>query len=140
MNVHIRTLALCIILFFCSLPYGFGQKMFFRNYTVTDGLCSNTIWDIEQDEQGYMWFGTKYGLNRFDGYEFKSFQFDKNVPGTIGNNFIRKIFRYNNKTFWIGTDEGIYVFDLELQKFHLFNRLGKIFINDIFKSKDGKIW
>jgi signal transduction histidine kinase/ligand-binding sensor domain-containing protein/CheY-like chemotaxis protein len=117
-----------------------GQKMFFRNYTVSDGLCANTIWDIEQDEQGFMWFGTKYGLNRFDGYEFKSFQFNKNVEGTIGNNFIRKIFKYDKSTFWIGTDEGIYIFDLKTEKFKLFKPLDKIFINDIFKSKTGKIW
>lgn len=117
-----------------------AQKMFFRNYTVSDGLCANTIWDIEQDEQGFMWFGTKYGLNRFDGYEFKSFQFNKNIQGTIGNNFIRKIFKYDKFTFWIGTDEGIYIFDLKTEKFKLFEPLGKIFINDIFKAKTGKIW
>lgn len=117
-----------------------AQKMFFRNYTVSDGLCANTIWDIAQDEQGFMWFGTKYGLNRFDGYEFKSFQFNKNVAGTIGNNFIRKIFKYDNFTFWIGTDEGIYIFDLKTEKFKLFAPLGKIFINDIFRSKKGQIW
>ncbi len=134
--------AFAIFLFCCLfvVQTGFAQNIFFRNYTVTDGLCANTIWDIEQDEQGYMWFGTKYGLNRFDGYEFKSYQHHKDIPGSIGNNFIRKIFKYDQKTFWIGTDEGIYLFDLETEKFALFKPLGKIFINDIIRAANGEIW
>lgn len=119
---------------------GFGQKIFFRNYTVTDGLCANTIWDVEQDEQGYMWFGTKYGLSRFDGYNFKSYQHNKKNPASIGNSFIRKIFKYDRKTFWIGTDEGVYVFDLETEQFSLFKPLGKLFINDIIRLRSGEIW
>lgn len=134
--------AFALLLFFSLLgaTQSLAQKVFFRNYTVTDGLCANTIWDIEQDEQGFMWFGTKYGLNRFDGYEFKSYQFKKDVPNSIGNNFIRKIFKYSPYTFWIGTDEGIYIFDLKTEKFNLFKPLNKIFINDIFSAKDGSIW
>lgn len=117
-----------------------GQKILFRNYTVTDGLCANTVWDVEQDDQGYMWFGTKYGLSRFDGYNFKSFQANKKIPGSIGNSFIRKIFKYDSKTFWIGTDEGVYVFDLQTEKFSLFEPLRKLFINDIIRQVSGEIW
>lgn len=135
-----KTYFVILTLVCLAFQESFAQKMFFRNYTVSDGLCANTIWDIEQDEQGFMWFGTKYGLNRFDGYEFKSFQFNKNIEGTLGNNFIRKIFKYDQFTFWIGTDDGIYIFDLKTEKFKLFEPLGKIFINDIFRSKLGQIW
>ncbi|WP_029284670.1 hybrid sensor histidine kinase/response regulator transcription factor [Pedobacter sp. R20-19] len=117
-----------------------AQKIFFRHYTVSDGLCANTIWDIEQDDQGYMWFGTKYGLSRFDGYDFKSFQFQKGIPGSLGNNFIRKIFKYDAKTFWIGTDEGIYIFNLETEKFSLFKPLQHFFINDVIRARNGDIW
>ncbi|TCD08434.1 response regulator [Pedobacter frigidisoli] len=135
-----RALALLLFFGFFAVQPALAQKIFFRHYTVTDGLCANTIWDIEQDDQGYMWFGTKYGLSRFDGYNFKSFQYQKGVVGSLGNNFIRKIFRYDAKTFWIGTDEGIYIFNLETEKFALFAPLKNIFINDIIKSKDGAIW
>jgi len=135
-----RAIALLLFfsLFLTQAPL--AQKIFFRHYTVTDGLCANTIWDIEQDDQGYMWFGTKYGLSRFDGYNFKSFQYQKGVAGSLGNNFIRKIFKYDTKTFWIGTDEGIYIFNLETEKFTLFAPLGHFFINDIIRSKNGDIW
>jgi signal transduction histidine kinase/ligand-binding sensor domain-containing protein/DNA-binding response OmpR family regulator len=135
-----RAFALLLFLSFCFSQTSFAQKIFFRHYTVTDGLCANTVWDIEQDAQGYMWFGTKYGLSRFDGYHFKSFQYQKDNPGSLGNNFIRKIFKYNARTFWIGTDEGIYTFDLETEKFTLFKPLNKLFINDIFRAKNGDVW
>nr|WP_294897221.1 two-component regulator propeller domain-containing protein [uncultured Pedobacter sp.] len=118
----------------------FAQKIFFRNYTVMDGLCANTIWDIEQDDQGFMWFGAKYGLNRFDGHEFKSYQVDKKNKNSIGNNFIRKIFKYDAQTFWIGTEEGLYIFDLTKETFTLFKPLGKNFINDIFRDSKKNIW
>ncbi len=118
----------------------FSQKIFFRNYTVMDGLCANTVWDIEQDEQGFMWFATKYGLNRFDGHEFKSYKFDKKNNKSIGNNFIHKIFKYDAKTFWIGTEEGLYIFDLSNETFKLFKPLGKIFVNDIYRDSKNKIW
>jgi ligand-binding sensor domain-containing protein/signal transduction histidine kinase/AraC-like DNA-binding protein len=135
-----RALALLFCFCLCFANNLLAQKFFFRHYTVTDGLCANTIWDIEQDDQGYMWFGTKYGLSRFDGYNFKSFQHQKGVAGTIGNNFIRKIFRYDPKTFWIGTDEGIFIFNLETEKFTPFKPLQNYFINDIIRTSDGEVW
>jgi signal transduction histidine kinase/ligand-binding sensor domain-containing protein/DNA-binding response OmpR family regulator len=135
-----RTMFLLLFFSFFIFQVAYAQKIFFRHYTVTDGLCANTIWDIEQDDQGYMWFGTKYGLSRFDGYNFKSFQHQKGVPGSLGNNFIRKIFKYDEQTFWIGTDEGIYVFNLETEKFTRFEPLQQLFINDIIRTKNGDIW
>lgn len=136
----LKKLIFLFLFSFLSFNWLFAQKIFFRNYTVMDGLCANTIWDIEQDEQGFMWFGTKYGLSRFDGHEFKSYQFDKKNPKSIGNNFIRKIFKYNDHTFWIGTDNGIYVFDLRTEVFKLFLPIGNKFINDIFRDSKQNIW
>lgn len=116
------------------------ERIHFRNYTVTDGLKSNTIWAISQDEQGYMWFGTKDGLSRFDGYQFKSFKFDKHNPSSIGNNFIRKIFKYDAKTYWIGTEEGLYILDLETEAFHRFDTLGTHLVFDIMRDHRGYLW
>lgn len=136
----IKKLSIVFLFALLVVKASYAQKIFFRNYTVTDGLCANTIWDIEQDAQGFMWFGTKYGLNRFDGHEFKSYQFDKKNSKSIGNNFIRKIFKYDAQTFWIGTDEGIYIFDLKTETFKLFALIGEKFINDIFRDSQQNIW
>jgi len=118
----------------------FAQQIQFRNYTVTEGLNSNTVWTIQQDAQNYMWFGTKEGLTRFDGYQFKSFKFDKRNFSSIGNNFIHKIFTYNAKTSWIGTEEGLFILNLEKETFERFKPLQDYFVNDILKDNRGNIW
>ena len=48
-----------VIMIMLTCQQAHAQQILFRNYSVKDGLCSNTIWNIEQDEKGYMWFGTK---------------------------------------------------------------------------------
>jgi ligand-binding sensor domain-containing protein/signal transduction histidine kinase/DNA-binding response OmpR family regulator len=137
---HLR-LTILVGLIFCFWgKISAQERILFRNYTVTDGLKSNTIWTISQDEQGYMWFGTKDGLSRFDGYQFKSFKLDKTNPSSIGNNFIRKIFKYDAKTYWIGTEEGVYVLDLEKESFKLLDTLGRHIVFDIIRDQRGYLW
>jgi len=126
------------LLLLCSQSY--GQQILFRNYSVTDGLCSNTVWSISQDDKGYMWFGTKNGLNRFDGYEFKSYQFHKENKYSIGNNFIHVICKYDNKNYWIGTEDGIYNLNLEDEKFTRVPVAGNNLIYDIIRDSKGIIW
>ena len=46
----------------------------FKHFNINNGLSQNTVSSIFQDKQGYMWFGTKDGLNRFDGESFKIFR------------------------------------------------------------------
>ena len=112
----------------------------FRNYSVLEGLNSNTVRAVLQDGQGYVWFGTKDGLTRFDGYQFKSFKSDKHDTFSIGNNFITKIFNYNASTLWIGTEEGMYCLDLTTEKFAAIEPLKNYYIFDVIRTSDGKIW
>ena len=56
----------------------------FRHITSSDGLSCNHVLCMLEDSRGYMWFGTEYGLNRFDGYRFRKF-FKKDVPYSIDN-------------------------------------------------------
>lgn len=117
-----------------------AQQILFRNYSVSDGLCSNTVWSIAQDKEGYMWFGTKHGLNRFDGYAFKSYQFRKDIPGSIGNNFIHAICRYDDKNFWIGTESGIYNLNLETERFTPVSIAGDDLVFDLLRDSKGTLW
>ncbi|RAV30260.1 hypothetical protein DN748_05595 [Sinomicrobium soli] len=116
------------------------QELTFRNYTVEEGLVSNTIWSIGQDSKGYMWFGTKNGLSRFDGYEFKSYQLSNKQGNSLGSNFIHALFWYDNETLWLGTTKGIYILDVETDTFTRFAPLKKYLIYDIQKARDGSIW
>lgn len=117
-----------------------GQQIIFGNYSVADGLPSSMVCAIVQDDQGFMWFGTRNGLSRFDGYQFKTFKFDKNQPGSIGNNFIPCMARYDSMHLWVGTEDGVYILDLEKENFtHADFAKGET-ISDIFKDNTGKVW
>tara|TARA_R110002049_G_scaffold993_1_gene7063 strand:+ start:26348 stop:30376 length:4029 start_codon:yes stop_codon:yes gene_type:complete len=118
------------------------QQLSFQNYSVDDGLISNTIWAINQDSQGYMWFGTKNGLSRFDGYNFKSYQYSSSSISKQGlkNNFIHAILEYDDTTLWIGTTKGIYILKLQKDSFNHFEPLGDRIVNDIKKDEKGVVW
>ncbi len=58
----------------------FGQQYNYRHYTVRDGLASMAVYDVMQDEAGYLWFATTEGVTRFDGYQFEVFTTDNGLP------------------------------------------------------------
>jgi ligand-binding sensor domain-containing protein/signal transduction histidine kinase len=61
---------------------------------------------ILQDSIGFLWFGTEDGLNRYDGYTFKTFKPDPDVPNSISDRFITAIVEDKNGILWIGTRQG----------------------------------
>lgn len=63
-------LSLFFVLLHSVLSYAYNQFSFVK-YQVENGLSHNTVWYTIQDHQGFMWFGTSDGLNRFDGKNFK---------------------------------------------------------------------
>lgn len=65
----------------------------FRSLDINNGLSQNTVHAILQDKQGFMWFGTKDGLDRYDGISFRTFMKES---GTLGNNFLWFYARRNN--------------------------------------------
>ena len=67
------------------------NPFFFSHLGVEDGLSQVSILSIFQDSEGYIWFGTRNGANRYDGYEFKVYQNEVNNPASISDNYIRKI-------------------------------------------------
>ncbi len=92
------------ILILGCMKLGWSQHIQFNAIGVEDGLSQNDVSSILQDSEGFMWFGTYDGLNRFDGYEIQSFFHDNNNPQTLSGNRIRCLFEDKNKNIWIGTD------------------------------------
>lgn len=134
-----RLLFVCILLVGC-LVAGRAQQIVFRNYSVADGLPSSTVRAIAQDHQGYLWFATKNGLSRFDGYQFKSFQHNAAIPNSIGNNFIHCITVFDSTHLWVGTENSFFILDLETEQFVQFEPLKGKTIFDIYKDSDGRVW
>lgn len=61
-----------------------SEEFIFKNYDIQDGLCDNNVISIIEDQKGFIWIGTREGLSRFDGAEFKNFYFS-DTSNTIGN-------------------------------------------------------
>jgi ligand-binding sensor domain-containing protein len=75
---------------------------------------------IHQDRKGFMWLGTKAGLNRYDGYRFTIFQNSPFDSTSLSNNYVRTIFEDRQGRLWIGTDGGLSCFDPAMEKFRRF--------------------
>lgn len=85
----------------------------FINYSVKDGLSNNTVNDIIQDPNGFMWFATEKGLSRFDGYQFVNFFHDPENQNSISGNSVLTLAIDNRNFLWIGTTEGLCRLNLE---------------------------
>ncbi|WP_445738266.1 hybrid sensor histidine kinase/response regulator transcription factor [Mariniflexile sp.] len=125
-----------------SLPSAqmlFCQEYFFKHYRAEDGLSHNTVHCILQDKTGFIWFGTKDGLNRFDGYNFKIFQNNPDDPKSLGSNFIECLHEYND-SLWIGTGDGLFRYNEKNEEFELLETTLNLPILDIDHDHDGNLW
>lgn len=82
-----------------------AQQIKFKHFTSEQGLSQNFISCTLQDSKGFMWFGTKDGLNRYDGYEFKVYRHDSFDTTSLSGNWITSIFEDSEKRLWIGTND-----------------------------------
>ena len=79
-----------------------------QHYSIKDGMSQNTVMAILQDKQGFMWFGTWDGLNRYDGYEFKIFKaMDNGVEAQV-NNRVVTIYEDEQEQLWWSTYDNHY--------------------------------
>lgn len=117
--------AILTILFFIINIH--PQEIHFKHLTIDDGLSQNFVSCILQDQKGFMWFGTKDGLNRYDGYSFVIYQNNPFDTTTISENFITSLFEDSRGYIWVGTlNGGLNCFQRETESFVRFN----------FKSND----
>lgn len=117
-----------------------AQLYYFNHYQVENGVSNNAILCSAQDKDGFMWFGTRDGLNRFDGYNFKHFYADTEKEDGLGSNFIHSITVGRDKMLWIGTDQGVYIFDPKSEHFTTLKEVHKREIVKIEEDHVGNIW
>lgn len=98
-----------LLLLFAALftsVYSKAQQYYFRHYQVENGLSHNTVFCVLQDRQGFLWMGTKDGLNRFDGHVWKVFRHIAGDPSSIASNFVYTLREDNKGQMWVGTGRG----------------------------------
>ncbi len=106
-----------LILFTITIGYsnildGQLKNSLFNNYSINEGLSDNIIHCIYQDNNGWIWIGSSFGVLRFDGYNFTKLQFNNSESEVLDKTLVRTIFEDKQGKIWIGTEnQGIFIYD-----------------------------
>nr|WP_315151059.1 two-component regulator propeller domain-containing protein [uncultured Flavobacterium sp.] len=134
----------CLVTFY----YSHSQNIKFDHYNDNNGLSHNSVRHIVQDKKGFLWFGTFFGLNRFDGYQFKNYM--SSLPGNnkLYNDDITAL-ELDEATnhLWIGTRKGLTLFKMDTHAFVTFlpkkndpNSLPEGEIRSVYVDKFKRVW
>ncbi len=114
---------------------------------VEQGLSHRLVYDLLEDRQGYMWFATREGLNRFDGHRFVVYMHEPGDSLSIPESKVTRVFESADGTLWIGTDVGLVRFDRFTETFRRVpSRTGATpqllseSVTDIAETPDGTLW
>jgi signal transduction histidine kinase/ligand-binding sensor domain-containing protein/DNA-binding response OmpR family regulator len=106
------------------------------------GLSQSSVFSLAQDHHGFIWIGTRDGLDRFDGYNFVTYRIDPQDTSSISNNEITVIHADRNGDIWVGTrGGGLNKYMTRSNRFMRFSHLTpEQIIRDIYESPDGWLW
>ncbi|RKD17123.1 hypothetical protein BCY91_02970 [Pelobium manganitolerans] len=125
-------LVLLLFLFF-PLWLWAQQILNVQSLGIQNGLSNNSVRVVFQDQNGFMWFGTHDGLNRFDGYDFEIFRNSIHDTTSIPHNFIYSIAEGKKGELYIGTGQGISLYK------PLYNTFSPVFIKPYYGGASYKI-
>jgi signal transduction histidine kinase/ligand-binding sensor domain-containing protein/DNA-binding NarL/FixJ family response regulator len=119
-----------------------ASELNFRTVSATNSLSQSSVLCMVQDSTGFLWIGTKDGLNRFDGYEFVTYKYDINDPNTLSNNEISCLALEGDQFLWIGTRSGgINRLQLSTGLITRFDNLTyDDLIRDLYFDQEGRLW
>jgi signal transduction histidine kinase/DNA-binding response OmpR family regulator/ligand-binding sensor domain-containing protein len=145
--------AACRIIFIllslaASFETGYGQyNSAFTHFSVEDGLSEGVVLTMHQDREGFMWFGTFDGLNRFDGYTFKVYKSGFNSAYGLTNNRVDRITEDDLGYLWIMNNDGeVYRMNTRTEEFINFNGISSASpgtyspVNQIYCFSGGETW
>lgn len=141
-----RVLLCCFISFIFSLS-SYSKEFYFSYLSSEHGLSQITVTSIFQDSKGMMWFGTRNGLNRYDGYSFDIYQHESNNKSSLSDSHILCITQDSSENLWIGTNYGLNKLDPSTNKIERFfnknkdeHSISNSIIHSLFTDKRGEVW
>lgn len=125
-----------------------SQSLTFDHLTIDQGLSNNTVYAITEDQDGFLWVGTRDGLNRYDGYEFQIFKADPTDSLSLTSNNIQSLFKHPSGDLWVGLRMGgLCILERASKRFRVNPFVGQIYpdwasisIHAIFQDSKGYIW
>jgi ligand-binding sensor domain-containing protein len=117
------------------------EQIRFKRLSIEEGLSQSTVRTILNDSEGYMWFGTRDGLNRYDGNKITIYRHNPKDSTTISSSDINYVFEDKSKNLWIATTRGIDRFDRQKESFvHYKTSKDKIDASMLTQDKRGDLW
>lgn len=110
----------------------------FNHLSVEDGLSQSSVLSIAQDQSGFLWFGCSYGLNKYDGKNFKIYHHNPENKNSISSDNSIKVFRGADNKIWVLSFAGLDVYNERLDNFT--QVLKKEGLRYFFQDKNGGIW
>ena len=119
----LNKIAICLLFLCAGVNYAFSdipEQINFSYISINEGLSQSTVFSIDQDQRGNMWFATYDGVNKYDGYSFTVYQHNEDDPNSIANDISRIVKADSQGRVWIGTRDGLSYYDEEKDKFRNF--------------------
>ncbi len=143
-----QLLHLSAFLLIAQIAYSQNRSLSFDYITADDGLSDNYVQYVFRDSKDYLWIGTgDYGVNKFNGYTVTAYKEDEDKPGSISNNSIFCIFEDHMHNVWVGTRNGLNLYNSGFDSFTTFyndpednSSLTSNVISDMLMDNDSNLW
>jgi ligand-binding sensor domain-containing protein/signal transduction histidine kinase/DNA-binding response OmpR family regulator len=119
----------------------------FKHLGSEQGLSNSTVESIFQDSRGFMWFGTRDGLNKYDGYQMTVYRYNAADSNSISDNYIKYLYEDSHHTLWVGTLNGLNRFNPGSNNFSRFRHhaaddrsLSHNLVTCIYEDKKQRLW
>ncbi len=119
-----------------------------RHYLLQERLVDGLVFDILQDRQGFMWFGTEFGLVKYDGHSLKTYRHAPDDEFSLADNVVTSLAEDQAGNLWVGTmNAGLHYFDRRLERFQRYlydannpGSIGNNKVNEILVRRNGEVW
>lgn len=142
-----RRLLFTLLLTTPFLCFSQNQSLKFEHFGTREGLTQINVNCIIQDSRGFMWIGSRNGLNRYDGYKFITFRNDSQDENSLSNNMITDMAEDRDGNIWIATQNGLNMYERNTGKFvryahdeHDKSSLSNNILSRLTFDSDGSLW
>ncbi|MCF6240491.1 MAG: ATP-binding protein [Bacteroidales bacterium] len=124
-----------------------NTRLYFKTYSIVDGLSQNSVYCITQDKNDFIWLATGKGLNRFDGYDFVNYYHNPKDSTSISHSRVLDIEVDKQNRLWLATNAGVNCFDQTKDIFYHFKSdssnsqtIWEDMVKDLFIDSQGYLW
>ncbi|WP_256009615.1 hybrid sensor histidine kinase/response regulator transcription factor [Desertivirga xinjiangensis] len=137
-----------ILQFFLIVSFltGNAQPLKFNSLDIEDGLSQNSVLSITQDSKGFLWLGTRDGLNRYNSHQFVVYKHSASDSTTLSDNYITALLSDTRGRLWVGTRNGLNLYDGKRNSFERVKikrpgaATGNLAISHLYEDRKGRIW